>query len=710
MRDRVSLTTALLSCPAPQLAEIAHLWGLQGYDLQHHELIDALEKRADGDLIASRFVWETLVPTACAVLFRLLAPSARAGITRAELTKKTHLSTTEVNLAIEQLKNFLLVYETKETLIAPFVDSAEVLYETGREFFKVDRTKKTLDEIIAKLDDYIVYNIFQNYDIRWEQNYYNNQASLGRMISATLSTVTEPLDFLRKLQEPTKRLYLWLREQGGKVTMQDVRKHTEFSDFLLGQMLQELERSALAFDGFSEQERFLFIPQDVYAHIRTVTKTDAPATGLVTLDYEPAGIRHADTLILYDLAVLINAIYQQNIEPTQVGRVPKRIANKLRPLLQGKSRIDYEGYDDYHEMLFYALTEFKVLQLAASPLPDIKPRYEPGPELSEWSQAGPTEQVKRLLRHWLTSGHWLDIAGVQYVPWDLYGTDLRTGREVLLKHLRRSKPGHWYTIQSLLRTIWQEDGTALEPETFYRRPKERPKSKKAYENWLQNEGEVYIGFLASSLYELGLVGLSYALEESLRAEHPVNPDFWMLTELGAAALDTEVLATPTEEQARLLVVQPNFEVMLLQPHFSTLYSILPFVQVSQIGVVSRMTLTRQSVLRGLEMSPGKNVEYIIETLTKHSQKELPQNVVYTLNDWTRQYKEVVVAPVLLLEFSGEEVAEQICKSTKLQKFGLRQIAPSLLAANAESNLQELRNILSKDGITVHFKGSFRERK
>ena len=60
------------------------------------------------------------------------------------------------------------------------------------------------------------------------------------------------------------------------------------------------------------------------------------APGLVTLDTPPQSIQNGDTLILYDLATIIGAMFQQNIEPTQANRVPKRIANKLQPALQVK--------------------------------------------------------------------------------------------------------------------------------------------------------------------------------------------------------------------------------------------------------------------------------------------------------------------------------------------------------------------------------------
>ncbi len=154
---------------------------------------------------------------------------------------------------------------------------------------------------------------------------------------------------------------------------------------------------------------------------------------------------------------------------------------------------------------------------------------------------------------------------------------------------------------------------------------------------------------------------------------------------------------------RSLVVQPNFELLLLQPDLPTLYSLLPFAQVNQVGIVSSLTLTRPSLLRGLEAD--MHVEQILRVLEEHSQKEIPQNVEYTLRDWARLYKDVKIAQVVLLEVSSEALADEICASSKLQAFGLRRLGPCAIAARGEVSVQELRRTLDKEGIVVRISGN-----
>jgi len=188
-------------------------------------------------------------------------------------------------------------------------------------------------------------------------------------------------------------------------------------------------------------------------------------------------------------------------------------------------------------------------------------------------------------------------------------------------------------------------------------------------------------------------------------DKPVNPDAFMLTDLATAVLLTE--AKPTNQatipsDGRTLIVQPTFELLLLQPDLPTVYSLLPFAQVDQVGVVSRLTLTRNSVLRGLEA--GKNVEQILQILEQRSQKELPQNVVYTLRDWTKLYKEITVSQVLLIDVPGEALANEICSSSKFKSFGLRRLAPCVIAVSSDAGITELRRAFEKEGIVVRISG------
>src|SRR5260370_42646681 len=169
----------------------------------------------------------------------------------------------------------------------------------------------------------------------------------------------------------------------------------------------------------------------------------------------------------------------------------------------------------------------------------------------------------------------------------------------------------------------------------------------------------------------------------------------MLTDLGAMVLLPDAKPAPTTEQNgnRTLVVQPSFELLLLQPDLSTLYSLLPFAQVNQVGVVSRLTLTRESILRGV--AAGSTAERILPLLEHRSQKGVPQNLASTLNDWARLYKGTTISQVVLLEVTSEAVANEICNAPKLQAFGLRRLGACVIGALQGVFLEEMLRALYK---------------
>jgi Helicase conserved C-terminal domain len=517
---------------------------------------------------------------------------------------------------------------------------------------------------------------------------------------------------------------------------------------LLG-ILHVLENCAIAFDTMSEQGRLLFIPENIFESMKkgAIQKEAEIVQYELVPTAEPPAVQPAQSTLLYDLAVIVGATYQQMIEPTQAGAVPKRIANKIQPLLHGQNRSRYsDGSDEYLDMLFNIAREMSVLRLVEPSLEGLKQHYEPDPKLQQWAQLSIVEQTWKLVQCWFNSFSWLDIRGFHFKQWDVYYWNPNLARKSILEQLVQCTPGVWYSTASLLDKLWDKDPFELRPVRYNIRPADKQKTAAYRARWNNCEGEVYLGLIGSTLFEMGIVSLGYQHSNLSEAHHHMNPDSFMLTDLGARILFKFVAQMMEEQKAsgttkksastktkmvvaelaplsemptsagsvnsangadgadghRSLVLQPNFELLLLEPDMPTLYSLLPFAQVNQVEMVSRLTLTRNSVLRGLQA--GKTVDQIMETLALHSQKEVPQNVAYTLRDWVKLYKDVKVTQVFLLEVSNDSVADELCASPKLAAFNLRKIAPCLLVAASDVNLQELRRVLDKEGIAVRLSG------
>ena len=730
-----------------QREEVFCLWGMgDTTDKEYSIRVGILLQRVK-DPTSARFAWEQLLPEECQFLYQLLGHAERKGVELDTIQGKLHLPLEHFAAILTKLERLLLLQKSKVkqgqgygrrviyapsknskgkatieevTFLQPYLESADALYTAGKEYFSPnsDRSQMTLDKILTTFYFGDIAEAGRLYGV--ERNSYYGRSQLRMLIEQELTAPGFAVDILQQLDKPARELFKWLCDQGGKVSMEAVRKKTGYSDTQLLDVLHTFENFVIAFDTFSERKRVLFVPQDMLNTLKkAVIQADSPemeSEPFVPLETPPSSIVSGAPTLLFDLATIVGAVYQQNIEPTQAGYVPKRIANKLRPLLQGQPRHQYYNADDsYLDMVFHIAGDLGILQLTTKTVEDMKPRYEPGPQLQQWSQLDTVQQTKRLIQTWYECRQWSDIAGVHYKQWNpyAYGSSQHAARNTITKYLEESIPGKWYSISALVSLIWEKDAFALRPLQYGAKKGDRTKTKALRIQWNSSEGEIYTGILASSLAEMGIVELAFP-ETRLAEEKEklVNPIAFMLTDTGAAALSTDKKALPVQVSSApslppsngssALVLQPNFELLLLQLDFPTLYSILPFAQVNKIDRVSRLTLTRSSVLRGVQA--GKNIDQILHLLAERSQKGIPQNVEYTLQDWVRSFKGAKISQVLLLEVSSEAVAEELCTSPKLQSFGFRRFGPHTVVVSNSVNLSELRRALEKETISVNISG------
>ena len=170
----------------------------------------------------------------------------------------------------------------------------------------------------------------------------------------------------------------------------------------------------------------------------------------------------------------------------------------------------------------------------------------------------------------------------------------------------------------------------------------------------------------------------------------------MLTELGAEVLAGEQSASEMLSP-RALVVQPNFQVLLMEPYMPAIYWLVRFASLEQMGRVSRFTLTREALQRG--MADGTPIDDVLRFLQTHSQKSLPQNVIYTLRDWARQSQthEAPQPRITLLEVNDEALAGELVTSPKLRAFRLRRVGPKSVAVPPETSLSDLHRTLTRLG-------------
>lgn len=688
------------------------------------------------DTIAARSAWENISPSAREILHQMFTFEIADGVPSEDLQKIARLTDAEYAHALRELEERLMLIEDKpDARVRVRLEARQqvvthvlLVPKEFREMFNAidgeihlargDRSKLQLLEILQGYNlqqlTTIAKQLDDVYHSSYSYHYYPaHSPTLAKTITGKLMQVRLIEQIWEKLDSTNRQICRWLCRNEGSAEISQLRSALDLSRLALDHHLRQLEGYGLVFDTFGGQERKVFIGRGLFKVLRKVIgeidEVEAQAqesSEQTVLAEAPPVVREAVDTLLYDLAIVVGAVYQQVIEPTQAGYVPKRIANKIFPLLHGSRPASYDEEDRYLDMIFDTASGLGLLETTAPA--GQKQRYVAGPDLEAWGQLGPVQQIRRVLDLWWSSNNnsWIDVAGANYQP-DGFGyyIDMRSARKGLLDYLKREcQPGKWYVLEPFLQNAKARDPLLLRSQSPYAAYSVTRNRKEILQRWDRTDGQIIAGILASTLHELGLITLGFQPVYSANEEFG-NPYAFQLTERAGKVLwlAEEEATCDLEKSGGSLIVQPNFELLLLQPDYQTLYQLLPFTKVEQVEMVSRLILTRDTVRRGIEA--GWNVERILQTLQRLSTKELPQNILYTLQDWERVFKDATVSQVLLLELGNEALTDELCHSSKLSNLGLRRLGPCAVAVESQVSLQVLRSTLEKEGMIVRVQGN-----
>jgi hypothetical protein len=194
--DIEDLEEALTTISEEQREEITRLWGMED-DESFTDFLEMVMECLEVPVCA-RFVWEHLSPDERKIFYSTMSYAARDGLRRDVLQTKTQLSSEQFEPAIERLLRCCLLYEKTEQMekgqrgnsrhfsrdrrngksrdseevpvVYPFQDYLGTIYSVGREMFtpKGDRSQKSLAELLTDLDTDYLYDIHQNYTVKWK--------------------------------------------------------------------------------------------------------------------------------------------------------------------------------------------------------------------------------------------------------------------------------------------------------------------------------------------------------------------------------------------------------------------------------------------------------------------------------------------------------------------------------------------------------------
>lgn len=732
-----SLSAILRGLPYAALRELAPWWGAEPPERDDVDTRQRLE-RSMRDSIASRFVWERLNDEERRVLFCIVGPSARNWQLVEQTPERSHLEPGIALAAVERLAAWNLIhielarvqgndlvgqratfygYATPRNPQAPIEEKriayvptelATGLYTTGREIFiaNADRSEKTLDELLMPYRQGDLDQIGRRFGLTMQSYYSRNEV---RAAMAENLTQAEAVRYALARVEPRMReVYEWLRSRNGKATALEARKRFKLDDLAFSQLLHSLEEYALIFDTFSDGQRTLFIPYETLLNLRRAEERPSVALGLEEIP-SPQSIRPSDPTFLWDLAALTAAASQQEIELTRAGSLPKRAAQRLLPSL-ASDRTHRREADalEYVEMLKQEAVELGII----SAPPSTSRRRETlttGDKINSWSLHDLVMQSRRLFKRWPGDRWWIDLPGADYEEWHNFYLELPLARKAVAEQLMKCQPGVWYSLRSFRATIQGADPYVLRPSQRCAGEAGFKLAEELRAHWDKTDGQIITGMFRYTLFELGFVALGYEQDAPPTAREKVNPDSFMLTQLGYEALHGE-LGASEQPSPRSLIIQPNFQAFLMEPHMPALFWLVRFASMEQIGRVSRFTLTREALQNGLSRHKSTTIDEVIAFLERHSQKVLPQNVVYTLRDWERQLRESQASTTspLVLKFKDESVVDRILRSNRLKVFRLRRIDSRSVVAPPEISLGDLRGALERLGVAKSLLGGLEE--
>jgi DNA-binding transcriptional ArsR family regulator len=717
----LTLARSLATEPLSVLRSLALWWGIEPPVALTADTRLKLE-RAMRDQIAARFVWDRLNPAERQVLYAIVGPSARNWITIEGLPERTKLSPAVVSKALKRLVEAHLVLREPAKLqggelvgqratfygyIAPRNPQAEIveceivyvptelatgLYATGRELYVsgADRSGQPLDELLKPFRQGDLEQLGRRYGLNLATYYSRNE--VRESVAQNIAQAEAVRYALEQVRPDVSETFGWLVDHDGRAKVAELREQFDLSDAGLSTMLHLLEDYALAFDTFSGDQRVVFIPNETLDNLDRATKRPQQPRGLQIVD-EPRSVQPGDPTFLWDLIALIAAATHQDVDLTRSGALPKRTAQRLLPsMVTARAKVTANNTSfAYLEMLRQIALD---LGLVAVPLDAARTQLRPGRGLDSWSRHDEVMQARRLLRRWPSDRAWQDLPGAHFKDWMAFYIEPQMAREQVLLHLRKCQPGVWYSLASFGALILGDDPYVL-------RPRQRFAGDAAFRladdmrlHWEECDGELITGIFGSTLAELGLVSLGYDTEGVPGPSEQVNPTAFMLTEMGYEVLMKEGSAAQLPSP-RPLILQPNFQVLVMEPSMPVHYMLVRFAVLGQAGRVSRFTLSRETLTHALDA--GLTIDAILSFLEAASTREVPQNIAYTLRDWARQHQQSAIAAEVALDLPNEQLAEEIITSPHLRAFRPQRIGPKRIAFARQGNLRELIKILEKLG-------------
>ena len=379
-------------------------------------------------------------------------------------------------------------------------------------------------------------------------------------------------------------------------------------------------------------------------------------------------VRSLGVDLLSDLAEFLGRLSSEKVRLTQNGTVYRTVARKIESeLILGAT-----GELTAEELLEF-LFSLALRRHLARRTPDrhlvltAKGRT--------WPRLGVAFKLKELLR-----GVTEDLGEQFHRP---------RLRKLTLDVLRTLRLEHWYDFSLLVGLVRHRYLATLDEAGVRESYQSRYQySSEAHMRDLTQLTHMIADFLEGDLHLLGLVDVVRRGERTVAAR---------LSPLCSKVLGVDDAEGHDDAGPRILV-NPDFEVLVL-PEGDT-YELIQrldrFAERCSAELANRFRITAASVERAV--AAGMTVAEILETLSAHSDSELPQNVVYFIRDHAGKVRFVRAQPALLLSARHKEVVDYMLRHSDVRRVLLERLGPRLLALRPDTELEKLLAVLEADGI------------
>ncbi len=101
------------------------------------------------------------------------------------------------------------------------------------------------------------------------------------------------------------------------------------------------------------------------------------------------------------------------------------------------------------------------------------------------------------------------------------------------------------------------------------------------------------------------------------------------------------------------------------------------------------------------LATGRCIEEIVAFLERNTQIALPQNVVYTLHDWSKAYQEACLSEVMLIDVSSEEATRSVQRTLESHQVPYRLLSERIIAVSLQAlPRSEIYTLLEGVGVVV----------